>query len=67
MDELSQKEFNRIVALKSDDLTSNDISFLFARREYLNKSQVAEFADIIKAKQAQIESDTEVSEPKKGK
>lgn len=47
MDTASREELNRIVALGADGMTIADKKFLFARRGYLNKSQKAEFKDVI--------------------
>lgn len=72
MDAASQAEFNRITSLKAEDLSPEDRAFLFARREYLNKAQVEEFADVIKLQQAAVadreqEVKDEAQPAKKGK
>lgn len=55
MDQLSQQEFNRVTSLKPHELTTEDIEFLWGRREYLNRSQTEEFADVLKERAKRVE------------
>lgn len=48
MDELSQAQFDKIVAKDIPELSDADKVFLQARRGYLNKDQKAKFASVLK-------------------
>ena len=48
MDELSQKEFNRITSISPEGLTGEEKDFLRARRSYLRTAQKEEYAEVIK-------------------
>lgn len=48
MDEITQKELQRILQLDVEALTDEEKAFLQARRSYLNKRQLREFRPIFK-------------------
>lgn len=45
MDQRSQENFNRIIAIEAHALTNSDVAFLRARRDYLTEEQLAYYED----------------------
>lgn len=50
MDELSQARFDRLIKSNPETLSDAQVSFLRARREYMSKSQLRDFAEILEDK-----------------
>jgi uncharacterized protein with WD repeat len=62
MDATSQEEFDRIVALGSDSLNSDEKKFLYARRTYLTKEQREDFKDVIKSEDQRVQDEADALE-----
>lgn len=54
MDQTSQEEFDRIVKLDPNDLTSFDRDFLNARRDYLTNDQLRIFNSVLIKEEAPL-------------
>ena len=50
MDQRTQEVFNRILAKNPEELSTDDIVFLRARRSYLKKSQLEEYDEVLNPK-----------------
>jgi hypothetical protein len=50
MDQRSQEELQRILAKEQETLTKEEIGFLRARRDYLNKAQLEDLNHILNPK-----------------
>ena len=53
MDQISQNELDRIIALGPDSVSETEIAFLRARRDYLTEEQKVVFASVLQAPQAE--------------
>ena len=55
MDERSQKYFDELLEKPLGELSKNEITFLRARRSYLNPSQEKVYADLLDAEEVEEE------------